>query len=128
MIELKVDKSNQEFSGNTASLVLIDPAVMERHDLTEGEVVRVATFWRELWGRIGAPEEDDRGTGIIRLDRFQRQTLKARLHERVEINREDERPIRRVRLQPAHPTMAPLYTEARNVQVQGRVVAVIRRF
>jgi repressor LexA len=35
---------------------------------------------------------------------------------------------KRVRLQPAHPTMAPLYAEARNVKVQGRVVAVIRRF
>jgi repressor LexA len=35
---------------------------------------------------------------------------------------------KRVRLQPAHPTMAPFYAEARNVKVQGRVVAVIRRF
>jgi repressor LexA len=34
----------------------------------------------------------------------------------------------RVRLQPAHPTMPPFYADARHVQVQGRVVAVIRRF
>lgn len=33
-----------------------------------------------------------------------------------------------VRLQPAHPTMAPFYADARDVQVQGRVVAVVRRF
>jgi repressor LexA len=32
-----------------------------------------------------------------------------------------------VRLQPAHPTMIPLYEDARNVAIQGRVVAVIRR-
>jgi repressor LexA len=34
----------------------------------------------------------------------------------------------RVRLQPAHPTMPPLYADAADVRVQGRVVAVIRRF
>jgi len=34
----------------------------------------------------------------------------------------------RVRLQPAHPSMAPIFADARDVQVQGRVVAVIRRY
>lgn len=34
---------------------------------------------------------------------------------------------RRVRLQPAHPTLEPIYVDAQDVQVQGRVVAVIRR-
>lgn len=32
----------------------------------------------------------------------------------------------RVRLQPANATMQPIYTDAANVQVQGRVVSVIR--
>ena len=32
----------------------------------------------------------------------------------------------RVRLQPANSTMQPIYTDAENVQVQGRVVSVIR--
>jgi len=32
-----------------------------------------------------------------------------------------------VRLQPANPTMEPMYFDPRNVQVQGKVVAVIRR-
>lgn len=34
----------------------------------------------------------------------------------------------RVRLQPSHPSMPPFYANARDVRVQGRVVAVIRRF
>jgi len=34
---------------------------------------------------------------------------------------------RRVRLQPAHPTMPSFYADACDVEVQGRVVAVIRR-
>lgn len=32
-----------------------------------------------------------------------------------------------VRLQPAHPTLPPFYVQAESVQIQGRVVAVIRR-
>jgi repressor LexA len=34
---------------------------------------------------------------------------------------------RRVRLQPANPTMDPIYVEADNVQVQGRVLMVVRQ-
>jgi repressor LexA len=34
---------------------------------------------------------------------------------------------KRVRLQPAHPTMDAIYVDAEDVQVQGRVVAIIRR-
>lgn len=33
----------------------------------------------------------------------------------------------RVRLQPANPTMGPIFEASENVQVQGRVIAVIRR-
>ena len=32
----------------------------------------------------------------------------------------------RVRLQPANSTMKPIYTDANNVAVQGKVVSVIR--
>ncbi len=101
MIELTVERSNREYAASCASLVTIDPAVMERENLGVGELIRVATFWREIWARIGSPEDPDRNTGLIRLDRFQRQTLKARLHERVEISAEEERSALSVRLQPA---------------------------
>jgi len=33
----------------------------------------------------------------------------------------------RVRLQPANPTMDPIYVDAKNVEVQGKVVLIIRR-
>jgi transitional endoplasmic reticulum ATPase len=101
MIELKVERSNREFAANSAMLVMVDPAVMKVHGLRIGSLLRLSTFWRELLVRIGAPEDADCDTGLIRLDRLQRQALKARLHERVEINPEEERPAKRVRLQPA---------------------------
>jgi len=34
----------------------------------------------------------------------------------------------RVRLQPAHPTMLPFYADAKDVQIQGQVVAIIRQY
>jgi repressor LexA len=37
------------------------------------------------------------------------------------------REANRVRLQPANPTMQPIYVHPANVEIQGRVVAVIRR-
>ncbi len=33
----------------------------------------------------------------------------------------------RVRLQPANPTMAPIYADASNVEIQGKVIVVIRQ-
>lgn len=34
---------------------------------------------------------------------------------------------KRVRLQPANPHMGPIYTDARNVEIQGKVIMVIRQ-
>ncbi len=35
---------------------------------------------------------------------------------------------RKVRLQPENPTMSPIYAESRDVEIQGQVVGVIRRY
>ena len=101
MIELTVAPSLREYAASSASLVSVDPAVMARHGLKAGELLRVATFRREILARIDVPNEEDRGSGHIRLDRFQRQALHARLYARVEFERENERPVGKVRLQPA---------------------------
>ena len=51
------------------------------------------------------------------------------LHDRNEATLKHVYPQgKQVRLQPAHPTMAPIYADASDVQVRGRVVAIIRRF
>ena len=101
MIELMVAPSLREYAASSASLVRLDPAVMAGNGLKAGSLVRIATFRREILARIDAPDEQDRGSGYIRLDRFQRQALHARLYARVEVASEDERPVKKVRLQPA---------------------------
>ncbi len=46
--------------------------------------------------------------------------------EEVTLKRFYQEPSGRVRLQPANPTMQPLYLDARQIEVQGKVMMVIR--
>ncbi len=101
MIELTVAPSLREYAAGSASLVGMDPAVMEQHGLKSGDLLRIGTFRREILARLDAPNEEDRGSAHIRLDRFQRQALQARLYARVECSREAERAVKKVRLQPS---------------------------
>ena len=101
MISITVARSLREYAASSAALVNLDPAVMEQHGLKPGELLRIATFQREILARIDAPSDEDRGSGHIRLDRFQRQALQARLYARIEFARESERPVKKLRLQPA---------------------------
>ena len=101
MVELTVAPSLREYAAGSASLVTIDPVVMSEQKLNVGDVVRVATFRSEILARVAEPNEEDRAGKQIRLDRFQRQALSARLFGRVEIERVNERPVKKVRLQPA---------------------------
>src|SRR5262245_20817771 len=101
MIELVVAPSLKEYAASSASLVSIDPAAMERLRLKAGDVVRIATFRREILARLQEPNPDDRGSGQIRLDRLQRQALQARPHTRVELEAENARPAQSVTLIPA---------------------------
>src|SRR4051812_1749093 len=101
MIELTVAPSLQEYAASSASLVRLDPLVMTKQGLKAGDLVRVGTFRTTILARVDEPSSEDRGTGHIRLDRFQRQSLQARLYGKVEIERAEEQPVNRVRLIPA---------------------------
>jgi transitional endoplasmic reticulum ATPase len=100
-LELTVAPSLKEYAASSASLVCLDPAVMAQRGIKPGDLLRIGTFGRDILARADAPSEEDRGSGQIRLDRFQRQSLQARLYGRVEIERASEHPVRKVRLQPA---------------------------
>lgn len=100
-MELTIDRSLHEHATSSASLATVDPDVMAQHKLGIGDLLRVSTFHQEILVRLGAPDEADRGSGRIRLDRFQRQALRARLYARIEVSPEPERHTAKVRLQPA---------------------------
>src|SRR5581483_1419141 len=102
VISLAVERSNAEHLVSCASLVAIDPEVMEQNGLREGQLVRLTTYWgKQLWARVGAGHAVDRGARAVRLDRFQRQTLKAHVGEEVEIYPETEQAVERLTLQPS---------------------------
>jgi transitional endoplasmic reticulum ATPase len=100
-MELTIERSLREHATSSASLATIDPEIMARHGLHPGDLLRVSTFHQEILVRLDAPDEADRGSGHIRLDRFQRQALRARLYGRIEVSPEPERVTAKVRLQPA---------------------------
>lgn len=101
MLELTVAPSLREYAASSASLAGIDPAFMQQHNIKPGEVLRVGTFQREILVRVDEPNEEDRGTGEIRLDRFQRQALGARLYSTIELAPEKVLLVKKVKLQPA---------------------------
>lgn len=99
-VVLSVERSSREHTAG-GMLAALDPAIMAHLGVRVGDLVRLATFRRAILARVDVPSEGDRASGAIRLDRFQRQALQARLHGRVEVTGESERPVKKIRLQPA---------------------------
>src|SRR3990172_5453882 len=87
-VKLSVDRVKSELTNVASqSLVHLDPAVMETHSLKVGDVIQISTESTKypVPARIGECYEEDRGTGIIRLDRFLRTATKAKINQQVEI-------------------------------------------
>jgi len=82
--------------------VQLDPLLMEQLRLSGGDTVRIATErGRSTVARLEAAAADEGHAGTVRMDRFLRQALKARLNETVEIEPMELGPARRVELLPA---------------------------
>lgn len=95
-IKLSVDRLKSELTNVASkSLAHLDPAVVEAHGLTVGSVIKISTDFSKypIPARIGECNEEDRGTGIIRLDRFLRTALKAKINQEVEIQTLDMVPV-----------------------------------
>lgn len=95
-ITLAVDRLKSELTNVASrSLAHIDPAVMQAHGLKAGDVIRIATEMTRypIPARIGDPYEQDRGSGLIRLDRFLRTATKAKINQSVEITRHEFVPV-----------------------------------
>ncbi len=97
-----VDHLANEYATASRLLIAIDGTLMHRHGLAPDEIVRVATErGRSVLARLDTPIPADAGRGVVRMDRFLRQALKAHLNETVEIEPVDAKPAPRVDLTPA---------------------------
>jgi transitional endoplasmic reticulum ATPase len=82
--------------------ICLDAALMQTLGAGIDDVVRVATErGRSMLARLDPPIAADAGTGVVRLDRFVRQALKAHLNEALEIERAEIGPVKRIELLPA---------------------------
>jgi len=87
-IKLSVERLKSELTNVASkSLAHIDPAVVEAFGLEVGGVITISTDMSRypIPARIGECFEEDRGSGLIRLDRFLRTALKAKINQAVEI-------------------------------------------
>ena len=101
-VHASVDHLANEF-GNSARLAIrLDAALMQNLGLAAESFVRVATDrGKSIIVRLDPPLDADRDSGVVRLDRFVRQALKAHLNEEVEIEKAELGPVKRIELRPA---------------------------
>jgi transitional endoplasmic reticulum ATPase len=100
-IHATVEHLANEYAAGSRLLVHLDPDLMRRAKLSAGDVVRVSTErGRSLLVRLAEPEGLFE-PGVIRLDRFTRQALKAHLNEEVTIEAAKLSPAKKVELVPA---------------------------
>ena len=127
-VHATVDHLASDF-GNSARLnIRLDSALMQKLGRCADQTVRVATErGRSIVARLDVPLEGDLGSGIVRLDRFTRQALKAHLNEPVEIESADIGPAKRVELLPAvDVTLAhDLVPHIKKVLVENRTPASV---
>ncbi|MEK7879197.1 MAG: AAA family ATPase [candidate division NC10 bacterium] len=84
--QASVDHLANELAAGSRLLASLDGVLMRRHGLAPEEIIRVSTVrGRSVLARLTPPDTGDDGSGVVRLERFLRQALKAHLNETVEI-------------------------------------------
>ena len=125
-VHASVDHLANEF-GNSARLAIrLDAALMQKLGLAPDAFVRVATDrGRSIIVRLDAPLDQDRDSGVVRLDRFVRQALKAHLNEEVEVEKAELGPAKHIELRPAVDVSLAhdLTPHLKSVMVQNRTPA-----
>jgi transitional endoplasmic reticulum ATPase len=82
-------------------LVILDPRVMERHGIGVGDVLELETpEGLTTLARVCAPKPEDAGLGLIRADRYLRQTLRGRLNTPLQLRKVEVSQVRQLFLQP----------------------------
>src|SRR5258705_6189100 len=101
-VHASVDHLANDFANSMRLAIRLDSALMQKLGLGVDATVRVATDrGRSIVARLDAPLDGDADSGVVRLDRFVRQALKAHLNESVEIEKAEVTPVSRIELLPA---------------------------
>ena len=83
------------------ALAILDPELMHRYGLIVGDLVQLSTVdGLTAVARLAPAKDEDRSLGLLRADRYLRQTLRARLTNEVRLEKLDAPPVRQLFLQP----------------------------
>ncbi len=97
-----VDHLASEQIANPDYFIALDAKLAGSLGLADGDLVRIGTdLGRSILGRYKQAIEPPEGSGLIRLDRFARQSLKAHLNGSVSIERHETKSTKKVVLRPA---------------------------
>jgi transitional endoplasmic reticulum ATPase len=127
-VHASVDHLANEFANSTRLAIRLDAALMQKLGAAVGATVRIATErGRSIVARLDEPLAGDLATGVVRLDRFVRQALKAHLNESIEIEKAEIGPVKRIELLPAvDVTMAhDLVPHLKRAMVEARTPASV---
>jgi len=101
-VHASVDHLANDFASGARLAIRLDPALMQKLGLAADATVRIATDrGRSIVVRLDAPLQSDQDSGVVRLDRFVRQALKAHLNESVEIETAEVGQLKSIELRPA---------------------------
>lgn len=102
IFELVVDRAQAEDITGNKCLASMDQKLMAQQGLQVGDIVMLKSYrGREVLVRLSDPLPEDSGTNIIRLERFTKQALKAKLNETIEAKEFPCDPVKKVVLIPA---------------------------
>ncbi|MBI2917809.1 MAG: AAA family ATPase [Chloroflexi bacterium] len=91
MPQLRVERSRAEHSGK--GLALLHPDTMAREHLHGEDLIEIRTrYGRVALARVGPPLTEADGKGMVRVDQYVRQGLKARLGDPVEVKKAENVP------------------------------------
>ena len=97
-----VDHLSNDYASSSKLLISIDNKLMHESGLVVDDFVRIATErGRSVLVRVGPPMSEDSGRGIVRMDRFLRQALKAHLNGTIDVEPADLKPVPRIEITPA---------------------------
>jgi len=96
-VRASVDRSQVEATTSARLHVYLDGRLMNEAGLEVGDIIEITSpSGRRTLGRLAEPDPQDAGRGVVRLDRFVRQALKARMNDEVEVRASPQEAASRV--------------------------------
>ena len=121
-LTLRVAETNPKFVGR--GVALVDPKVMEKLDLSTGDVVEIRSARKKTFVLLWSSQPADYGRGLIRIDGYTRNNIGVGIDDRVNVQKAaDVKKADQVILSPTEELNIVGLEEHLPELLEGRVVA-----